>query len=96
MCGKFGVGLLSCALVLGWVWSRRSHFPLLLGSLLFQAPLMKEGLGGGRSQGCHGYLLAAKFQPGSTTFRHLFPSSSIDDEFKESAARCNNKLAYSV
>ena len=41
--------------------------------------------GGGRSQGCHGYLLPrASLLPGSTNlFRHQLPSSSIVDEFKE-------------
>ena len=39
--------------------------------------------GGGRSQGCHGYLLSrASLLPGSTNlFRHHLPSSSIVDEF---------------
>ena len=39
--------------------------------------------GGGRSQGCHGYLLPrASLLPGSTNlFRHQLPSSSIIDEF---------------
>ena len=39
--------------------------------------------GGGRSQGCHGYLLPrASLLPGSTNlFRHQLPSSSIVDEF---------------
>ena len=39
--------------------------------------------GGGRSQGCHGYLLPrASLLPGSTNlFRHELPSSSIVDEF---------------
>ena len=40
--------------------------------------------GGGRSQGCHGYLLPhTSLLPGSTNlFRHQLPSSSIVDEFK--------------
>ena len=39
--------------------------------------------GGGRSQGCHGYLLPrASLLPGSTNlFRHHLPSSSIVVEF---------------
>ena len=40
--------------------------------------------GGGRLQGCHGYLLpCASLLPGSTNlFRHHLPGSSIVDEFK--------------
>ena len=44
--------------------------------------------GGGRSQGCHGYLLPrASLLPGSTNlFRHQLPSSSIVDEFNQAYA----------
>ena len=37
--------------------------------------------GGGRLQGCHGYLLHAVRCPAPPTLRHQRPSSSIDDEF---------------
>ena len=52
------------------------------------APLSKHlgeptNLGGSRSQGCHGYLLAVPvvLRPPHRPVRHQFPSSSFGDEF---------------
>ena len=79
----------------------KGHFARLFSSLfsLSTLPLLsiwsgkystdwvqRDGaFGGGRSQGCHGYLLPrASLLPGSTNlFRHHLPSSSIVDEFKK-------------
>ena len=57
--------------------------PCVAGLSLFKHQGL-GGFGGGRSQGCHGYLLSrASLLPGSTNlFRHHLPSSSIVDEFK--------------
>ena len=90
----FALHLLACLLA-----CVKGHFARLFSSLfsLSTLPLVSiwsgkystdwvqcdGAFGGGRSQGCHGYLLPrASLLPGSTNlFRHHLPSSSIVDEF---------------
>ena len=91
-------GLLCICLLAGLC---KGHFASLFSSLfsLSTLPLVSiwsgkystdwvqcdGAFGGGRSQGCHGYLFPrASLLPGSTNlFRHQLPSSSIVDEFNE-------------
>ena len=90
----FALHLLAC-----WLACVKGHFARLFSSLfsLSTLPLVSiwsgkystdwvqcdGAFGGGRSQGCHGYLPRASLLPGSTNlFRHHVPSSSIVDEFK--------------
>ena len=90
----FALHLLACLLA-----CVKGHFARLFSSLFPLSTLLLVSIwsgkystdwvqcdgafGGGRSQGCHGYLLPrASLLPGSTNlFRHHLPSSSIVDEF---------------
>ena len=90
----FALHLLACLLA-----CVKGHFARLFSSLFSLSTLPLASIwsgkystdwvqcdgafGGGRSQGCHGYLLPrASLLPGSTNlFRHHLPSSSIVDEF---------------
>ena len=103
----FALHLLACLLA-----CVKGHFARLFSSLfsLFTLPLVSiwsgkystdwvqcdGAFGGGRSQGCHGYLLPrASLLPGSTNlFRHHLPSSSIVDEFKQFCSQCIVELVF--
>ena len=71
--------------VLGVVWGWFGGFvsPCSRASPLSEHLGESFNLGGSRSQGCHGYLLAVPevLSPPCLPVRHQFPSSSIGDEF---------------